>query len=370
MEDDQGRAGRFTVSRIPHGQRLPGWLTPAECAASKARGYIIKDLIAPCDLMLIYGGPGMGKSCLAPLLAYSIALGKHVFGRRVRKGRVLYVASEDPHGMRKRIHALLKELGGTDNLLLADGLAGFMEAGGDAESELLQKVRTFKANVVIFDTIAAGFQGLKENEPGREGMGRVVSFARELIEAFGVAVVLLHHVPKGDSTSPRGHGVLQGDADVALAMSRADRGLINASFTKNRNGPSDTKLTFSIRAIELGNDEDGDPITAPIADPVDLSSYADRHLAPQIKSALRVLDQLLATKAEPLPSVPGFPSGVRGVPIAAWRKACEDFPISKASKSVDRERAWRESLQRLQHLGYVASHDEWVWRILQAAMAA
>ena len=350
--------------KAPKSPRAVRWLTPAECSESDARGYIIKGLIAPHDLMLIFGGPGLGKSCIAPRLAYAIAQGGEVFGRRVKQGRVLYVAAEDGHGMRARITALMTELGDTDALLMAEGLGGFMEVDDTAETALRAKVAEMRPSVVIIDTIAAGFAGLKENDSGAEGMGRVVDFARGLIADFAVAVILIHHVPKGDPSTPRGHGLLHGDADVALALSRDDAGLIRANFTKNRNGPSDGVLAFTIRAVTLGTDDDGDPITAPVCDPADGAATSGKKLSQTERNALRCLYDLIAAEGTPLPVGSGFPSApIQGAKMDRWQAEYLAHHLSGAKDDTNRKRGFRDVRGRLRDKGMIAIGDGWVWPI-------
>ena len=358
---DATDAARNRAERL---KRAIRWLTPAECAAAEPRGYIVKGLLAPADLMLIFGGPGMGKSCLAPRLGYAIAQGSEIFGRRVRQRRVLYIACEDPHGMRQRIAALRQEFGDTPDLLLPDGPFDLMNPDSPHKGELTARIANFGPSVVIIDTIAAGFPGLKENDAGPGGMGDVVSFARDLIASHGVAVVLLHHVPKGDTSTPRGHGLLHGDADVTLSLSRETDGTIRAGMTKNRNGPSDGVITFEIRAVTLGTDEDGDPITAPVAYPVEGGRTKGPRLSPQERTALGFLSNLIASEGEPLPTGAGFPSvSLRGAKLDRWRAECEAHHLSVAPDPASRKRAFRDAFQKLRDVGVVASRDDWVWLV-------
>ena len=356
---DAADAARYQAERI---KRPTRWLTPANCAAAEPRGYIVKGLLAPGDLMLIFGGPGVGKSGLAPRLAYAIAQGTEIFGRRVRQGRALYIACEDPHGMCQRIAALRVAFGDTPDLLLPDGPFDFMTPESHHKAELKARIADFGACVVIIDTIAAGWPGLKENESGSDGMGAVVAFARELTALRGVAVVLLHHVPKNDASTPRGHGLLHGDADVTLGLSRQNDGTIRAAMTKNRNGPSDGIITFEIRPVTLGTDEDGDPITAPVACPVEGGRTKGPKLSKAVNTAARWLADLICGEGKALPSEPGFPSvPLSGVQEDRWRRECDDRRLSTAEKSDDRARAFRAAYRKLREAGVVAACNGWVW---------
>ena len=64
-----------------------------------ARGYIIKGIIAPNEISLWVGPPKCGKSFLLLHVSYMLALGRSVFGRRVKPVKVLYVAAEGEGGI-------------------------------------------------------------------------------------------------------------------------------------------------------------------------------------------------------------------------------------------------------------------------------
>lgn len=54
------------------------------------------------DLILVVGEPGAGKSVFVPPLAHRVATGERFFGKRVRKGPILYLA---PRPARIRVRA-------------------------------------------------------------------------------------------------------------------------------------------------------------------------------------------------------------------------------------------------------------------------
>jgi KaiC/GvpD/RAD55 family RecA-like ATPase len=306
--------------------QAPDVLDPQDCAASPPRGYVVKGMVAPGDLMLIFGQPGAGKSIIAPHIGYAVARGDEVFGRRVRQGRVLYVAAEDPHGMRQRVHALLLELGDAPDFLLVTGISDLLGSDSPDPDEIRQLVTALKPVLVIVDTIAAAFPGLRENEA--EDMGNVVRFARSITE-LGPAVVLVHHAPKADDATPRGHGSLNGDADVAIRLIKS-AGEVIGTFSKNRNGPSDATLGFAIKAVEIGADEDGESITAPTLTEQVAKPPGKRPLTPAEDVARRYLADLIVTSGNPLPAGSSFPAGLRGVPEDTWRDECESRRLSTA----------------------------------------
>ena len=66
------------------------------------RGYLVKGLMSPGEMSVWWGPPKCGKSFLLLYVAYAIAQGRSVFGRRVRACPVLYVAAEGEAGLAGR----------------------------------------------------------------------------------------------------------------------------------------------------------------------------------------------------------------------------------------------------------------------------
>lgn len=333
-------------------------LTPTACADSPPRGYVVKGIIAPGDMGLCFGHPGCGKSVLCPHIGYAVAQGRSIFGKRVRQGLVFYIPAEDPHGMRQRIHALRLEHGDTDQFVLIEGIGDLLTQDGQDRQALLDLVARDRPALVIVDTIAAAFPALRENEA--EDMGRVVALAREIAE-YGPAIILAHHSPKTSDSTPRGHGNLNGDADVALNLSpEADSGTVIVRLTKNRNGASGTAFSFSIKGLRIGVDEDGDSITAPIAQEISTGSAVRTHFTKTEATALRFLADLLVAKGKPLPIGPDYPM-LLGVLESDWRIVCESRRLSTAEVETDRSRVFRRAYATLLEKQAVAVREGVVW---------
>jgi len=357
-------AGTTEAGEVPKRLSLRSVL---QCITAEQRRYVVKGMIAAGDVVLLIGSPGTGKSALAPLLGYSVTLGRYMFGRRVRSGKVLYLPCEDVHGMRGRIHALKLRHGDAPEFFLVDGVTDLFSPQGQAE-ELRSLVQAEQPALVVIDTIAAGFPGMRENES--DDMGRVIRLARDMTRRAdgkpGPAVVLVHHVPKNGEPSARGHGNLAGDADVEIRLAKdPDAGTVQVTFGKNRNGPSDGVChSFTIEAVAVGTDEDGDEITAPVA--VECGGTAGPRpvkLSPSEKTARRFLADLLVEQGRLMPGGPGFPTEMKGTEETAWRQSCESRRLSTAETAKDRSRTFRETYKALLQKRVVGANDGWVWLV-------
>lgn len=316
-----------------------------------ARVPVVKGLLSRGDVGCIFGAPGAGKSVLAPYFALRVSQGQSAFGMRTRKGPVLYVAAEDQHGMGHRLRALRKAYGEAECLYLASGLAGLMNNPNAPElRDLVSAIRRHEFALIVIDTLAIAFP-IDENA-SRE-MGEVVQTCRMLAD-LGPAVVLVHHNPKGDDSTPRGHSILNGALDVSLRVrSAAVAGIIRCECMKNRNGFPRT-FGFKIRSEELGVDDDGDVITAPVCEEIDLRSLPkDSRLTAAQLSALDILDELAGADGR--------------ADLLAWRGKCiTPGAISDAADESGRAKAFRRAKDHLVELKLIVVGEvegrEWVSR--------
>lgn len=315
------------------------FLSPADCATRVEREYVVKGMLARGDVGCIVGAPGVGKSLLAPHLGYMVAQGRHAFGMRTRLGNIFYVAAEDEHGMRNRVTALHKRHGDADGFTLVGGVSDLLSKGSRDRANLLAAVERERPALIILDTLAMAFPGLEENTA--EGMGRVVAVARSLTK-WGAAVMLIHHDTKdGQQGLPRGHSLLNGALDMSIHLTKGDDGIVRGKLTKNRNGPCDRDMAFTIESVELGIDGDGDPVTAGLCDELDAAhAPAGQKLTPSAKAALNILADLMSEQSR--------------VTEADWREVCvSGREVSATDRRDSRVKAFKRAVVELTDAGRV-----------------
>lgn len=317
------------------------FLSPGECEATPSRGYVVKGILAPGDVGCIFGAPGAGKSLISPHLGYAVAQGRAAFGMRTKPGRVFYVAAEDPHGMRGRVTALKMRHGDAEGFTLVEGVSDLLAEDSPDLAALTGAVETQRPALIFLDTLAMAFPGLEENSA--EAMGRVVAVARSLTK-WGAAVVLIHHDTKAEGKTPRGHSLLNGALDMAMHVSRDEFGVVRGTLTKNRNGSCDRDIAFTIATETLGQDEDGDLITAALTDELPVGAATRPEKITPSRAALDTLDRL----ADKSGQSPGW------VDEAQWRAACLiNRAVSGAASEESRKRSLRRIIEALTGAGRI-----------------
>jgi len=248
VSDDGGplKAPRFTP--IPAG----------EFASRAAPQWIVKGVLPRAELCVLFGESGSGKSFIALDLAGAIARGLPWRGRRVRQGRVVYLAAEGAGGFRNRLVAYgeraeialsdfpMDIIADVPNLLMRDDALAVAKAIG-------------KADVVIVDTWAQVTPGANEN--AGEDMGKALAHCKGIHRATGALVVLVHHSGKDASKGARGWSGLRAAADAELEVTRMASGRMLRT-SKQKDGDDDQAWGFGLETVTIGMDEDGDAITS------------------------------------------------------------------------------------------------------------
>jgi hypothetical protein len=235
--------------------------------------YVVKGLIGPQKLVTIVGAPGAGKSFWGFGLATAITSDRMWNGHRVRKGAALWLGLEGQTGMDLRAaahqRAGLLELGAP--LALVTVPVSLLANADDIISTALVAAAEVGERPVltVLDTLSRALAG--ENENDGEVMTAAVRASDRIAAETGSSVVLIHHFGKSEAAGARGHSSLLGAVDVQIDLLRNgdDR---RAIVRKNRDGEEGREYPFRLEVVQLGEDDEGDPITSCIALPSDAPS--------------------------------------------------------------------------------------------------
>lgn len=180
--------------------------------------------------------------------------------------------------------------------------------------------------------------------------------------ATGAHVMLVHHTGKDQSRGARGHSSLRAAIDTEIELSRDDFGLITAKLTKQRDGATGGEFAFTLRQVELGRDQDGDPVTTCLVEPAVPSEDGRAVVTEAARKALSVLDKALAAEGE-IVRKPQYPGG-RCIPLERWRETClEPGVISDAESREARSRTFLKCREQLVERKLIMVRDDLVWRV-------
>lgn len=256
-----------------------------------ASGYtwLVEDVIPMGEISLAYGDSGSGKSFGIFDMSMACARGLMWNGRNIEPGLVIYVAAEAGKGFSKRklAYSIQHELphDAVFPFYLCTKRPDFFSGDADLialieEISAIAKTYPQKLVLIVVDTLSALAPGMNENA------SQDVSVVRKrlvtLQERFGVAVILVHHKPKGGG-SPRGHSSLTADFETTIEFEvvtdkRTATGahIHRATVRKQREGRAGIKWEFTLPSISVGRNKWGNEETSCAVVPYELGQVSER----------------------------------------------------------------------------------------------
>lgn len=238
----------------------------AEFATEVLVDWLVRNVLPRRGLGVIYGSSTAGKTFWTLDIIFAVARGLSDWrGLQVTQGDVVYIAAEGVDGVRKRVRAYGKH----HRVPLADlpfrVIKDTPNLMKDDHKELAQKIGT--ADVIVVDTLAAVMPGADENSA--KDVGQVLKRCKEIQEATGALVILIHHSGKNEGAGARGWSGIRAAVDVEICITRNndDR---TAEITKLKDGEGEgRKFPFRLQVVDLGRDNYGDQVTSCVVEHLD-----------------------------------------------------------------------------------------------------
>ena len=344
---------------------------------------LIKGLLSTHGVAFLGGQSGAGKTFILIFLAVVLAaLEAYPFFGRKRKERVgvVIVAAEGYGTLEPRLRAATKHLAIEGPLPI-----GMISFSGDlttdaAISELIgllletgermQREHGVRLGFVAIDTLGAAF-GLADEDSNAEA-NQIMRKVRLIADAVGALVMPVHHYGKSAGSGLRGASSYRAGADAVLAV-KADRNEVlftvknrALGLSKSRNGQEGPLGGFDLVKIDLGFDEEGDPVSSCAVLPLEGTAEGALSL-PGKRAPTLLLDALnaaLEAHGEPHPAAPGL----RAVKLEHVRSAFS-FGYPVAGKTAQRKpdtvrKAFKRALDDLDDriVRHRDDHGEWLWR--------
>ena len=225
--------------------------------------WIVKDLIPDIGIGQFWGASTSGKSFLTLDLGIHVAKGRTWYDHRTQKRPVVLLYLEGQGGARKRLEAYQVFHGEPlpENMLI--GVAPttlYKPEDIDAIAAAIPE-----AALVIVDTQSCATVGLGEN--ATEDMGLFIDAAKRLSVAKRSFILFVHHAGKDSGRGARGSSVQLPSWDFAAEVVREGQSRFWRAVKVKDGGGEGEKHSFRLGIVDLGRDEDEDPITSCVALP-------------------------------------------------------------------------------------------------------
>ena len=330
----------------------------AEMVPDFDRQELVQDLLDANAVSVLYGPSNSGKTFLALDMALHIALGRDWHGRRVRRGAVLYIASEGAEGIVRRTHAFCQHHSidrREPSLQLLDGAVNLLDR--QSRRELNSVLREFEQQtrgrpaLTVIDTLARAMPGADENGAG--DMGALIEAVDALRRGTRGHVMLVHHTGKDKSKGARGHSSLRAAVDTEIEITDGR----TARVTKQRDKEFAPPIGFELQSVGIGYRADGSEVTSCVVLPRKMAAtdeFAQKPLKPgtQAHRCFSVLQRLTASEGE-WAEVPDIPTRAHIVSETSWRAACLEESIP--------DRTYRRARDDLKTDGWIGYDGDRVW---------
>lgn len=352
--------------------------------------FLIKGLLTRGETSIIGGASQAGKSFLIVDIGMAVARGTEWFGRKVKRGGVIYQAGEGQKGIKKRLKAYRIRNGihlddDVPFVLMPAQLNLFRD--DDPTNAFIEEAKywasTFSVplELIIIDTFAKAITGANEND-GRD-VGQVLERCARISSETGAHVALVHHM-NADGNKLRGHTSILANLENVLIVSITDgirddnsRAIREVLIDKQKDGERGGRIRFVLEQVILGHDEDGDPITScvvtsPSGEPTD-QAVPERHNVTNSEALLvRALQKAIEDGGTQPPIASKLPRSLRVVEWKAVVKAYDalSFDTSETEnedaetrkKRMDsRRQAMRRSGESLLKKGIISRDEPWIW---------
>jgi hypothetical protein len=302
-------------------------------------------------------------------LALHVAAGFAWFGRKVEQGAVVYVAAEAGRSIINRVAAWRIKHGldakdipfaaVTNSIDLCHAAAGDV----DRLVEAIHQAALGPAVLIIVDTLSRALAGGNENAP--DDMGAFVRSLDRLREEWSCHVAVVHHSGKDQSRGPRGHSLLTCAVDTEIEIERDhSSGISIATVTKQRDNVTDGHIAFQLSQVVLGKDQDGEPVTSCIVDPIVTPPQKRRlkpRLSPAQKRALELLTDATARQGQIPPASNHIPTSTACITESLWRDYCYQGAISSSEKPNAKQKAFKRAAETLLAKGCIGKWGDLVW---------
>ena len=247
----------------------------------------VQNLITRKSTAMLYAPSNTGKSYILIDLACSTAFDTGSFaGNKIfsEGGKVLYIAAEDPDGIRRRIYDWGKCHNVDVNpeeqkLLVFPSPINVLDVGANGEiHELIDELKGKKFEFIIFDTLSQC--SIDIQNPNDDGEARRICAAFNMIrDQLNTTIIFAHHTGKDVSKGAAGSKGYVNNVDCVIAASRNGE-VIKLDVEKQRNAAKRVVKLFT-EEVEILNSGGNTSTTVKISALPDAKEVEEAHNRPR-----------------------------------------------------------------------------------------
>jgi hypothetical protein len=233
--------------------------------------YLVDGILQTRFCYSLTGATGAGKTAVSLFIAASVALGQDVGGNQAQKGRVLYLAGENPDDIRMRWIAMSVSMQFDVDTIEVYFIPGVFKIS-ELEPAIRREIeRIGDVVLVVVDTSAAFYEGAEEN--ANVEMGRHARLLRRLTSMPGRPTVLVNCHPTKNASlenlQPRGGGAFIAEMDGNLTCAKQDL-LTELHWQGKFRGPDFEPIYFELVSTRTDRlvDSQGRQIPTVVAKPI------------------------------------------------------------------------------------------------------
>lgn len=243
---EEGERGAAATPPRPALRKAFRLLDHRELLALPEPEWLVHNAIPEKASVALVGPTKQYKSFVAIDLAAHVSLGLEWQGRKVRPGRVVYVAGEGAAGMRKRLQAWAAFNGAEpDVLVLPHSLDfGTREEVDQLLAAIAARIEDGRLALLVIDTLNRCMIG---DENTSEYVARFMASCDAVREATGATVFTVHHTGHTAEARPRGSSAFPAAMDAVFLCAQANGGdRVELKCDKQKDGIDGWTVEFEI----------------------------------------------------------------------------------------------------------------------------
>jgi hypothetical protein len=361
---DSQRADPGANSQGPHKKAptLPPMFMHGDVDPLTSRSWLVKNLFLDVGTGLLAGQWGTFKTFMLLELAAAVMTGTPFIDRfRIkRQSGVMLVAAEGAAEVPLRLEAVVREKCGIERapfvwyektpLLLQTGAVETLVGMAQQADRRLREQFELPLGLIIIDTLIIASGYTKPGDENDSAIGqKVMSALKAIAERTRTFVLGVDHFGKNIETGTRGTSVKETDADCVLALlGKEEDGRVTdprLNTRKIRGARSGEEFPFTVRPVELGTDDDGDPLRTLVIEWQPRMAGTIKDWPKALRLLQRVLVETISASGVNLPIGDGIK--VRAVDLEAARARFYELYPAHGDIETKRQHARKTAFLRM-----------------------